>query len=289
MDALHRMGITRWQFRAPAGNALLENLACDSDSALILDEDDVNVFDARSVPEQDRLSMAEERELSPNEKALTKTSSAVAHTDPIHKKLAPSNGQLTESANDLSFANKFKAMEIESDARASVARARNDSSELAVRNSIETALSMRGRLLNGKNTSDVFVVACSEGRNRDVLIDMHQESGKLLSAMLKSALPASNVSMPSVLMLGADNNDNAHIGKLMLLLGERAAKTVLGPDVKPPYRGKVHLVSGVRAVCTYHPEELRQNATLKPMAWDDLRLFASLWPNQADDALNINP
>jgi len=288
MNALHRMGITRWQFRVPASNALLESLASDSDSALIIDEDDADVFDTSLVPEQDHWSVAEERELSTNETELTKTSSAVANTDPIQKTLEPSKGLDAESTSALSFAHKSKVMETESDERASLVRARNDSTDLDSRNGIKSALSMRGRLLNGKNTSDVFVVACSEGRNRDVLIDMHQESGKLLSAMLKSALPAPNVAMPSVLMLGADNKDNAHIGKLMLLLGERAAKTVLGPDVKPPYRCKVHLVSGVRAVCTYHPEELRQNATLKPMAWDDLRLFASLWPNQSDDALNLN-
>lgn len=132
-------------------------------------------------------------------------------------------------------------------------------------------MQLRGRVLNAATDARCWVVACAEHNAQDRLLDIHQESGRLLAAMLKT-LPFSS----SLAMIGVERGEPLAESPVLLLLGDHSAKTVLGPDVPAPYRGRVHLLGGMQVVCTYHPAELRQNPTLKPLAWQDLQLLAGL-------------
>ena len=64
--------------------------------------------------------------------------------------------------------------------------------------------------------------------------------------------------------------------RLLLLLGDAPARALLGMRVAEA-RGKIHEIdhggAKVRAIATFRPRDLLQRASMKPLAWADLRLL----------------
>ncbi len=60
--------------------------------------------------------------------------------------------------------------------------------------------------------------------------------------------------------------------KRLLLLGDGPAQALLGRPL-PRARGHVHKVEGIRAVVTFHPRQLVNQASNKSLAWKDLLLL----------------
>ena len=130
---------------------------------------------------------------------------------------------------------------------------------------------LRGRLLSAAKDAPLLVLAMAEKSVQDNLLSVDTAAGALLKAMLNElAVPA------SVALLGVGGADPITVPPSILVLGERSARLLLGNDVAMPLRGRVHLFGQARVVVSYHPEELRQNGSLKRLAWDDLRLLAGL-------------
>lgn len=130
---------------------------------------------------------------------------------------------------------------------------------------------LRGRLLNAVANAPLLVLAMAEKSPRDTVLNPETASGALLKAML-AQLPVAS----SVALLGVERGEPVPVPATILVLGERSARLLLGNDVAAPLRGRVHLFGQARVVVSYHPDELRQNGSLKRLAWDDLRLLASL-------------
>lgn len=133
------------------------------------------------------------------------------------------------------------------------------------------APSLRGRLLSVSAGAPLLVLAMAEKSAQDNLLGVDTAAGALLKAMLNElAVPA------SVALLGVGGGDPIAVPPTILVLGERSARLLLGSDLAAPIRGRVHLFGQSRVVVSYHPEELRQNGSLKRLAWEDLRLLTSL-------------
>lgn len=60
--------------------------------------------------------------------------------------------------------------------------------------------------------------------------------------------------------------------KRLLLLGDAPSKAMLGKPLAVA-RGHVHQVEGVRTVATFHPRQLIERSSHKPLAWHDLLLL----------------
>ena len=58
----------------------------------------------------------------------------------------------------------------------------------------------------------------------------------------------------------------------LLLFGGGATQALLGKPL-PQARGHVHKIEGVRAVATFHPRDLINQSSNKPLAWKDLLLL----------------
>jgi hypothetical protein len=130
---------------------------------------------------------------------------------------------------------------------------------------------LRGRLLTAVTEAPLLVLAMAEKSPRDTMLNLDAASGALLKAMLAS------LSAPAcVALLGVERGEPVPVPATILVLGERSARLLLGNDIAAPLRGRVHLFGKARVVVSYHPDELRQNGSLKRLAWDDLRLVASL-------------
>lgn len=134
-----------------------------------------------------------------------------------------------------------------------------------------SAPSLRGRLLSASAGAPLLVLAMAEKSAQDNLLGVDTAAGALLKAMLNElAVPA------SVALLGVGGGDPIAVPPTILVLGERSTRLLLGSDLAAPIRGRVHLFGQSRVVVSYHPEELRQNGSLKRLAWEDLRLLTSL-------------
>ena len=133
------------------------------------------------------------------------------------------------------------------------------------------AMSLRGRLLRPAANAPLLVLAMAEKSPRDTLLNVDSAAGTLLQAML------AELAVPNAIaLLGVGGGEPIAVPDTVLVLGERSARLLLGNDVAMPLRGRVHLFGNARVVVTYHPDELRQNGSLKRLAWDDLRLVAGL-------------
>ncbi len=135
---------------------------------------------------------------------------------------------------------------------------------------------LRGRLLTAVDDAPLLVLAMAEKSPRDTILNPAAASGALLKAML-AELPVASC----VALLGVERGEPLSVPGTILVLGERSARLLLGNDVAAPLRGRVHLFGQARVVVSYHPDELRQNGSLKRLAWDDLRLLASLLTSAA--------
>ncbi|NQD38386.1 hypothetical protein HPT27_15265 [Permianibacter sp. IMCC34836] len=139
--------------------------------------------------------------------------------------------------------------------------------------------SLRGRLLRAGNQAPILVLALAEKNQRDALLHPDTGSGALLNAML-ATLPAAT----AVAVIGVERGEPLAVPATILVLGERSARALLGNDIAAPLRGRVHLFGQSRVVVSYHPDEARQNAALKRLVWDDLRLLAGLVPPPAPES-----
>ena len=131
--------------------------------------------------------------------------------------------------------------------------------------------SLRGRLLSGPTNAPLLVLAMAEKSPRDTLLNVDSAAGALLQAMLGELAVSSTIAL-----LGVGGGEPIAVPDTIFVLGERSARLLLGNDIAPPLRGRVHLFGQARVVVSYHPDELRQNGSLKRLAWDDLRLLAGL-------------
>ncbi|MFZ5842043.1 MAG: hypothetical protein ACOY3E_04010 [Pseudomonadota bacterium] len=133
------------------------------------------------------------------------------------------------------------------------------------------AASLRGRLLRTAAQAPLLVLAMAEKSPRDTLLNVDTAAGTLLQAML------AELGVPSAIaLLGVGGGEPIAVPDTVLVLGERSARLLLGNEVAMPLRGRVHLFGRSRVVVTYHPDELRQNGSLKRLAWEDLRLLKAL-------------
>lgn len=161
-----------------------------------------------------------------------------------------------------------KPAPITTDRSVSLAR---DSSSAEVEQTATATPSLRGRMVAGTSAAPLLVLAMADKSARDTLLNTGEPSGALLQAMLASMnVPA------SVALLGVGGGETIAVPRTILVLGERSARLLLGNDIAAPLRGRVHRFGNAHVVVSYHPDELRQNGSLKRLAWDDLRLLAGL-------------
>lgn len=140
------------------------------------------------------------------------------------------------------------------------------------------ATSLRGRLLRTAAQAPLLVLAMAEKSPRDTLLNVDTAAGALLQAML------AELGVPSAIaLLGVGGGEPISVPDTVLVLGERSARLLLGNEVAMPLRGRVHLFGRSRVVVTYHPDELRQNGSLKRLAWEDLRLLSGLLARAVSD------
>ena len=140
------------------------------------------------------------------------------------------------------------------------------------------AASLRGRLLRTAAQAPLLVLAMAEKSPRDTLLNVDTAAGALLQAML------AELGVPSAIaLLGVGGGEPISVPDTVLVLGERSARLLLGNEVAMPLRGRVHLFGSSRVVVTYHPDELRQNGSLKRLAWEDLRLLSGLLARAVSD------
>ncbi|MFN4292361.1 MAG: hypothetical protein ACK4E7_16010 [Permianibacter sp.] len=140
------------------------------------------------------------------------------------------------------------------------------------------AASLRGRLLRTAAQAPLLVLAMAEKSPRDTLLHVDTAAGALLQAML------AELGVPSAIaLLGVGGGEPIAVPDTVLVLGERSARLLLGNEVAMPLRGRVHLFGSSRVVVTYHPDELRQNGSLKRLAWEDLRLLSGLLARAVSD------
>lgn len=140
------------------------------------------------------------------------------------------------------------------------------------------AASLRGRLLRTAAQAPLLVLAMAEKSPRDTLLNVDTAAGALLQAMLAELGVAS-----AIALLGVGGGEPIAVPDTVLVLGERSARLLLGNEVAMPLRGRVHLFGSSRVVVTYHPDELRQNGSLKRLAWEDLRLLSGLLARAVSD------
>jgi uracil-DNA glycosylase len=133
------------------------------------------------------------------------------------------------------------------------------------------APALRGRLLVSQSGAALLVLAQAEKNARDPLLNPQTAQGALLNAMLAQLSVPANIAM-----LGVERGEPIAVPATILVLGERSARLLLGNDIAAPLRGRVHLFGQSRVVVSYHPDELRQNGSLKRLAWEDLRLLSGL-------------
>lgn len=69
-----------------------------------------------------------------------------------------------------------------------------------------------------------------------------------------------------------DKDLNAAGARVVIALGARAAKAVLGTFDADVPRGKVHQKGALKVIATYDMESLVKDASLKKPAWDDIQL-----------------
>lgn len=140
------------------------------------------------------------------------------------------------------------------------------------------ATGLRGRLLRTAAQAPLLVLAMAEKSPRDTLLNVDTAAGALLQAML------AELGVPSAIaLLGVGGGEPISVPDTVLVLGERSARLLLGNEVAMPLRGRVHLFGSSRVVVTYHPDELRQNGSLKRLAWEDLRLLSGLLARAVSD------
>lgn len=236
--ALRRMGIVEWLPRA-AGFALAED-------AVSLNADDSDVSHHVAVmPERGRPQVA-----------ITASSPAAV------RDVATASASPVKSADNASAAPVL-----------ATAENKPTPQTVSVQSAPMNLPSLRGRLLRAGNQAPILVLALAEKNQRDALLHPDMAAGALLNAML-ATLPAAT----SVALIGVERGEPLTVPATILVLGERSARALLGNDVAAPLRGRVHLFGQCRVVVSYHPDEVRQNGSLKRLAWDDLRLLAGLLP-----------
>lgn len=74
------------------------------------------------------------------------------------------------------------------------------------------------------------------------------------------------------------NQDLVGLGAVVaVVMGEVAAQQLLtSTEPIENLRGKIHSVSGLQAIVTYHPDNLLQHLSNKAQAWDDLCMALSV-------------
>lgn len=237
--ALRRMGITEWLLR----------------------DDDAAVLSVAEAAAQERVSAVPlASSAAPLANASPRTAAAVGeHSNVVSAPVASSSPTVVSSPARVPAVAEQKAVAtIAVPSPTSAASAGN-------------VPGLRGRLLASRAGGSVLVLALTEKSARDAMLQPDTAAGALLNAMLEQLpVPA------AVALIGVERGEPLPVPATILVLGERSARLLLGNEVAMPLRGRVHLFGQSRVVVSYHPDELRQNGSLKRLAWDDLRLLAGL-------------
>lgn len=102
-------------------------------------------------------------------------------------------------------------------------------------------------------------------------------AGSLLEAMLASI----GIALDKTLVCGVarefESDAQALQQSVIFVLGQMAAMSLFNRPINlAQARGKVHSLGSRRCVVSYHPDELKKNPSLKRLAWQDLRLLATV-------------
>ncbi len=132
---------------------------------------------------------------------------------------------------------------------------------------------IRGARIWGAADAALLLVVATPAEAADATVVGRGRPGPLLTAMLASIDLA-----PEQVAVAIAHGQGEPLGAArVLLLGERACQAVLGMELARA-RARAHVTSLGPVVATDHPDALRRHAALKRLAWDDLRVLASLAP-----------
>lgn len=132
---------------------------------------------------------------------------------------------------------------------------------------------IRGARIWGAADAAVLLVVATPAEAADATVVGRGRPGPLLTAMLASIGLA-----PEQVAVAIAHGQGEPLGApRVLLLGEHACQAVLGMELTRA-RARAHVTSLGPVVATDHPDALRRHAALKRLAWDDLRVLASLAP-----------
>lgn len=132
---------------------------------------------------------------------------------------------------------------------------------------------IRGARIWGAADAALLLVVATPAEAADAAVVGRGWPGPLLTAMLASIDLA-----PEQVAVAIAHGQGEPLGAArVLLLGERACQAVLGMELARA-RARAHVTSLGPVVATDHPDALRRHAALKRLAWDDLRVLASLAP-----------